>query len=111
MWRIVVCLAAVLLAHEPASVLAQSLESPAPVPKPQFFGGTVTELDEGHIKVSRKLVGHSLESRTFLIDANTRINRATIHIKGRVTVRYLRRPEGDLALEIQARPASRPKAQ
>jgi hypothetical protein len=60
--------------------------------------------------VSRKLVGRPLESRTFLIDANTRMNKASIKVKSRVTVRYQRRPEGDLALEVQARPAARPKA-
>jgi hypothetical protein len=110
MWRIVACLAAVLFLRSPVAIPAQNPESPAPVAKPQFFGGTLTELDENHIKVSRKLVGRPLESRTFLIDANTRMNKAAIHVKSRVTVRYRRRPEGDLALEVQARPAARPKA-
>ena len=110
-WRIVACLAAGLLVSGTLPVQGQNHDdAPAPAPKPQFFGGTVTELDDAHIKVSRKLVGRPLESRTFVIDANTRMNKAAIHIKGRVTVRYQRRPEGDLALEVQARPAGRPKA-
>jgi hypothetical protein len=111
MWRIVACLAAVILWHGPIEVLAQNPDTPAPaapVAKPQFFAGTVTELDESHIVVSRKLVGRPLESRTFLIDSKTRMN-AVIKVKSRVTVRYRRRPEGDLALEVQARPAARPK--
>jgi hypothetical protein len=113
MWRIVACLAAVILVRGPIEVLAQSPETPAPaapVAKPQFFAGAVTELDESHIKVSRKLVGRSLESRTFLIDSKTKMNKNTIKVKSRVTVRYRREPEGDLALEVQVRPAARPKA-
>ena len=110
MWRIVACLAVGLLVGATPPVQVQNHEAPAPSPKPQFFGGTVTELDDTHIKVSRKLVGRPLESRTFAIDANTRMNKAAIHIKGRVTVRYQRLPEGDLALEVQARPPARPKA-
>ena len=110
MWRIVGCLAAGLLVAGTLPVQGQNYDAPAPAPKPQFFGGTVTELNDTHIKVSRKLVGRPLESRTFVIDANTRMNKAAIHIKGRVTVRYRRMPEGDLALEVQARPAARPKS-
>jgi hypothetical protein len=110
MWRMVACLAAALLIGGPLPILAQNPDAPAPPAKPQFFGGTVTELDETHIKVSRKLVGRPLESRTFTIDANTKMNKAAIHIKGRVTVRYRRGPEGDLALEVQVRPPARSKA-
>jgi hypothetical protein len=112
MWRIVACLAAVLLLHGPVEALAQDPETPppaAPAARPQFFAGTVTELDESHIKVSRKLVGRPLESRTFVIDAKTKMNKITIRVKSRVTVRYRRQPDGDLALEVQVRPASRPR--
>ena len=111
MWRIVACLAVVILMHGPVEVLAQNPETPAtaaPAAKPQFFAGAVTELDESHIKISRKLVGRSPESRTFVVDAKTKMN-AAIKVKSRVTVRYQRGPEGDLALEVQARPASRAK--
>jgi hypothetical protein len=112
MWRIVACSAAVLLVGGPVEALTQNPETPtpaAPPTKPQFFAGSVTELDESHITVSRKLVGRSRESRIFLIDAKTKMNRATIKVKGRVTVRYQRSPDGDLALEVQARPAARPR--
>jgi hypothetical protein len=113
MWRIVACLAAVLLLRGQVEALAQNPETapPAvPAAKPQFFAGAVTELDESHIKVSRKLVGRPLESRTFVIDSRTKMNKAAIKVKSRVTVRYRREPESDLALEVQARPAARPKA-
>jgi hypothetical protein len=112
MWHIVACLAAVILLHGPVEVLTQNPDTPAPAApaaKPQFFAGAVTELDESHIVVSRKLVGRPLESRTFLIDSKTKMNMSVIKVKSRVTVRYRRRPEGDLALEVQARPAARPK--
>jgi hypothetical protein len=85
---------------------------PAPYPaKPQFFAGTVVEFDSRHIKVARTLVGRPTESRSFAINAQTKMNKASIRVKTRVTVRYGRQPEGDIALEIQLRPAVRsPKA-
>jgi len=74
-----------------------------PAPRPQFFAGTVTAMDDQHITVSRSLVGRAPESRTFLINADTTLNRTALRIKSRVTVRYQRRPDGDVALEIQIR--------
>jgi hypothetical protein len=112
MWRIVACLAAIILVGGPVEALAQNPETPTaagPPTKPQFFAGSVTELNESHITVSRKLVGRSRESRTFLIDAKTKMNKTGIKVKSRVTVRYQRSPDGDLALEVQARPAARPR--
>lgn len=113
-WRIVACLAAILLVGGPIEALAQYPETPpaaaaAPPTKPQFFAGSVMELDESHITVSRKLVGRSRESRIFLIDAKTKMNKTGIKVKSRVTVRYQRGPDGDLALEVQVRPAARPR--
>ena len=100
-------IAAVLLSLGPAMALAQSPESFSPPAKPQFFAGIVAELDESHIKVARKLVGRALESHSFVIDSKTRMNKGAIKLKSRVTVRYRRRPEGDLALEVQLRPGAR----
>lgn len=85
---------------------AQTPETPAPLPKAQFFAGTVTELDAQHVRVSRTLVGHAPENRSFLINSNTKMNRATVKVKSRVTVRYRRLPEGDVALEVQLRPST-----
>jgi len=92
------------------AMLAQSNDSPPspPLPKPQFFAGTVTEMDPQHITVSRKLVGHPPESRTFQITVSTRMNRSAVKVKSRVTVRYRHMPDGDVALEIQLRPSMRP---
>jgi hypothetical protein len=77
----------------------------APPAKPQFFAGSVVEIDEQHVKVSRTLVGRPTQARIFRIDGKTKVNRTSVKMKARVTVRYIRLPEGDLALEIQLRPA------
>lgn len=79
---------------------------PPTTPRPQFFAGTVVELDANHIKVSRSLVGRPTESRSFTINASTKMNKAAIKLHNRVTVRYKRMPEGDVALEIQPRPVT-----
>jgi hypothetical protein len=78
--------------------------TPPPAPRPQFFAGTVVELDASHIKVTRSLVGRPTESRSFAISAATKMNKAAIKVHSLVTVRYKRLPEGDVALEIQPRP-------
>ncbi len=83
---------------------AQSPNASAPPSsRPQFFAGIVTSLDDQHITVSRSLVGRAPESRTFVINADTTLNRTALKVKSRVTVRYQRKPEGDVALEIQIR--------
>lgn len=73
--------------------------------KPQFFAGAVVEINEQHVKVSRMLVGRPNQTRIFRIDDKTKINRNSIKLKARVTVRYMRSPDGDIAIEIQLRPA------
>jgi hypothetical protein len=72
--------------------------------KPQFFGGTVIELDANHIRVSRTLVGRPTESRSFSINAATKMNKTAIKLHNHVTVRYKHIDDGDVALEIQLRP-------
>ena len=78
----------------------------SPLPKPQFFGGTVTALDASHITVARTSAGKSPEHRTFLINIKTKMSKA-VKVKARVTVRYRHMPEGDIALEIQLLPLRR----
>ncbi len=113
MWRRVVLLAAVLLTFGFAAAVPQKPENTlapaqAPPPRPQFFAGSVMEVDQQHIKVSRTLVGRPTETRTFVINAGTKMNKVAVKAKARVTVRYKRLPEGDIALEIQIRPSVRP---
>jgi hypothetical protein len=90
-----------------------AIDTPPPVtaaPKLQFFAGTVTEIDEQHVKVSRTLVGRPSETRSFLISSETKINRLAVKVKTRVTVRYRHSAAGDIVLEIQIRPTVRSKS-
>lgn len=85
--------------------IAQSSESPvriqAPAPKPQFFAGIVTGMADNKITVSRTLIGRAPETRVFVINGDTKLNRSALKAKSRVTVRYQHMPDGDVALEIQ----------
>ena len=54
-----------------------------------------------HIKVTRTLVGRPDGEPQFCDHAATKMNKTAIKVHNRVTVRYKRLPEGDLALEIQ----------
>jgi hypothetical protein len=86
--------------HLPAQN-TQPAAPPASPPKSQFFAGTVAGLDDQHITVSRTLIGHPEETRTFLINTKTKLNKSALKVKLRVTVRYQHEPEGDVALEIR----------
>ena len=91
-------------------ILAQNAEhptAPQPPPRPQFFAGTVTDLDDQHVTISRSLVGKAPETRTFMINGKTKLNKSALKVQARVTVRYQHLPEGDVALEIQMRPPAR----
>jgi hypothetical protein len=96
---------AVAMPRSPDKPVTVAELAPPPPAKPQFFAGSVIEIDERHVKVSRMLVGRPNQPRIFRIDTKTKINRASVMMKARVTVRYLRSPEGDIALEIKLRPA------
>jgi hypothetical protein len=93
------------------SIVAQTTDSsPAPPQrssKPLFFAGTVTALDSKQITVSRTPVGRSPEHRTFLINAKTRMNKAALKLRARVTVKYQHVEDGDVALEIEPQPSGR----
>ncbi len=71
--------------------------------KSQFFAGVVTSLSPGLVVVSRTIPGRKPEHRTFLITPRTKIFRS-LKVKQRVTVRFQRQIEGDVAVEIQVRP-------
>ncbi len=82
--------------------------TPPPASRHLFFAGTVTELDDQHVTVSRNVVGRAPEQRTFLIKPETKMNKSALKLKSRVTVRYQHMPEGEVALEIQIRPPVHP---
>lgn len=91
--------------HEGSGQPAEGSETgqSSPLPKAQFFGGTVTELDGRHITVSRASPGKSPEHRTFVINVKTKLSKA-VKVRSHVTVRYRHLPEGDVALEVLIRP-------
>lgn len=83
------------------------LDHPVPAAaKQQFFAGIVTDLDANRITISRSVLGRPAEHRTFLITQETKLGK-NLHTRVRVTVRYVNRPEGDVALEVLVR--SQPK--
>jgi hypothetical protein len=105
---------ALLAAGQESTVPAVPPTPPTTVPpRAQFFAGSVVDLNATQIKVSRTLVGHPTESRSFTITPATKMSKSAIKQHTRVTVRYRHLPEGgDIALEIQPQPviARTPKA-
>jgi hypothetical protein len=69
-----------------------------------FFSGIVEELPAGRVTVSRTALGKS-ESRSFLIKAETKVE-GKLRTRTRVTVRFRRSDEGDVAVQIIVRPAT-----
>ena len=77
-------------------------EQPAPPPQDQFFSGTITALTADRVTVSRTVLGKESTVRTFAITPDTRIE-GKPRLKARVTVRFVRGDEGDLAVHIIVR--------
>lgn len=88
-------------------LVATALAQAPPEPKPQFFAGTVTALDQQHIIVTRNAVGRPPVSRSFLIQPTTKLSKA-LKIAAKVTVRYQHQDAGDVALEVQISAVRRP---
>ena len=74
--------------------------------KPQetdgFFSGTVAELAQDKVVVSRAILGTAPEKRTFVINSDTKVD-GKLRAKIRVTVRYSPTDEGNVALAILVR--------
>lgn len=112
MWLKVFSLAIVFILWAAPSLQAHSLhQNTIPLslnkPKSQFFAGVVTRLSPGLVVVSRRIPGRAPEHRTFLITPKTKMAHA-LRLRLRVTVRFQRVIEGDVALEIQVRPKPLP---
>ena len=74
----------------------------------EFFSGTVVDLPEGRITVSRTVLGKAPESRTFIITADTKVE-GSLKTDARVTVGFKSGEEGDIAVRIIVRPSNPPK--
>ena len=92
-----------------ASPRAQDIESSKPdTPKvepkyDQTYSGTVVELTESKLTVSRSILGKPAEKHSFAIQTDTRIE-GKLRVKLKVTVGYITTPDGDVARLIVARP-------
>ena len=75
----------------------------ADAPRADFFSGTVTALDNDRITVTRKGLGKDQVTRTFLIDASTKVE-GKPKVRSRVNVNFVTTENGDRAVHIIARP-------
>jgi hypothetical protein len=82
----------------------QDTSAPADPAHLDFFSGIVEELPAGRVTVSRTALGKS-ESRSFLVKPETKVE-GKLRTKARVTVRYRKSDEGDIAVQIIVRPAT-----
>ena len=78
-------------------------QSPAPgEPSYEFVSGVITDLPSGKIVVNRALLGKPAETRTFIINPDTKIE-GKLRVKARVTVGFKPSEEGDVAIRIIVR--------
>jgi hypothetical protein len=91
-----------LLILQPARAYTAQESAPAERPRGEFFSGTITALTDDKITVSRTVLGKSTETRTFVINSETRVE-GKLRVKVRVTVRFATEEETDRALHIIVR--------
>lgn len=82
--------------------------TPTPPPRPQFFAGTITSITSQQITISRTLVGHQPDTRSFQLTPKTKLNKNSCKPNTKVTVRYQHLPEGDIALQVLVHPPNKP---
>ena len=73
-----------------------------------YFTGTLIESAPDHVKVSRVLQGKS-EEHVFKVNAQTKIEGGRLRARDRVTVRFIAGDEGDVAILVIVRPATKGK--
>jgi hypothetical protein len=71
-----------------------------------YFTGTLVENASDHLTVSRVLQGKA-EERVFKVNAQTKVEGGRLRARQRVTVRYVTADEGDTAILIIIRPATK----
>ena len=105
MWPRVLAMAILLLAR-PLVAAQDPPPSSKSEPNYAFFSGTVEDFSEARIVVSRVLPGKPTETRSFVINADTKVE-GQPKAKARVTVGFETRDEGDVAVRIIVRPATK----
>jgi len=73
-----------------------------------YFTGTLVENASDHVKVSRVLLGKA-EERVFQVNAQTKIEGGLLRPRERVTVRYIAGDNGETAILVIVRPATKNK--
>ena len=73
-----------------------------------YFTGTLVENAPDHLKVSRVLQGKA-EDRDFKVNAQTKVEGGRLRLRERVTVRFIAGDEGDTAILVIVRPATKNK--
>jgi hypothetical protein len=68
----------------------------------QMYSGIVSGLDKQTLTVTRTVAGKPPESRTFLLKPETKIE-GKLKTKARVTVGYLSKDEGEVAMRVIVR--------
>jgi len=81
------------------AVRSQDPKSAAP-PQDQFFAGTITELTDTSITVTRTVLGKESTVRAFAITPETVIQGGKPKLKSRVTIKWAAGNDGDRALKI-----------
>jgi hypothetical protein len=104
-WLVETAFVCALFALNGRPVQAQE-QPPAAEPNYEFVSGTITELPAGAIVVNRALLGKPPENRTFIINAETKIE-GRLRTHARVTVGFKTTDEGDVAVRIIVRSQSK----
>ena len=91
-----------------ASIAVRSQDPPAAAqPQDQYFAGIVTLLSDTSITITRTVLGKPTV-RNFMITPDTVMQGGKPKLKSRVTVKWVTREEGDLAVKIIVRGSNTP---
>lgn len=102
----------ICLAGAPRATDAQSAPSQDPPTKtePTFFfmSGTVSELANDRMTITRAVAGRATEKHAFLLTTDTTVE-GKLKVKARVTVGYVKGEEADTAVRIIVRSSQGPR--
>ena len=98
--RVLIC-AMVLGTSVPASI-AQEQADPQQKSEATFFSGNVVSVSTDKVTVARRTLGLTTITRVFLRNENTQIE-GKLQPKARVTVKFEKTDDGDLAVRIIVR--------
>lgn len=74
----------------------------------QTFSGSIVEVSQIQLTVSRSILGKPAEKRTFSIKTDTRIE-GKLRVRARVTVGYVQSDDGDVARLVVVRSSQQQK--